>query len=82
MISGALSGAELTALLADLGAVEALLFEHASGAAHWTGVADVRDTWPESALFIEGVEAPSPVLRLEAWLRGQRRGDSPAREAL
>ena len=82
VISGALSGAELAALLADLGAAEALLFEHASGAAHWTGAAAVRDAWPESALFIEGVAAPSPVLRLEAWLRGQRGGDSPAREAL
>ena len=32
----------------------------------------LRDAWPESAMFIEGVAAPPPVLRLDEWLRGQR----------
>jgi hypothetical protein len=72
VISGALSGAELAALLGDLGAVEALAFERSSGGAHWTGDEGVRDAWPESAVFIEGVPAASPVTRLEGWLRGQR----------
>jgi hypothetical protein len=72
VIAGAMSGDELAALLGDLGAVAALLFERASGGAHWTGDEGLRDAWPESALFIEGAAAPSPVLRLEGWLRGQR----------
>jgi len=72
VVSGALSGDELAALLGDLGASEALLFERASGAAHWTGDEGLRDAWPESAVFIEGVPAASPVMRLEGWLRGQR----------
>ena len=72
VVSGSLSGDELAALLGDLGAAEALLFERASGAAHWTGDEGLRDAWPESAVFIEGVPATSPVMRLEGWLRGQR----------
>jgi len=74
MVSGAMSATELSALLGELGAVDALLFERAGGGAHWTGDEGVRDAWPESAVFIEGVAAPSPAVRLESWLRGQRGG--------
>ena len=74
MVAGAMSAAELSALLGELGAVDALLFERAGGGAHWTGDEGVRDAWPESAVFIEGVAAPSPMVRLESWLRGQRGG--------
>jgi hypothetical protein len=72
VVAGRMSGAELGALLGDLGVVEALLFERAAGGAHWTDDGGLRDAWPESAVFIEGAAAPSPVLRLEGWLRGQR----------
>ncbi len=74
VIAGAMSGDELSALLGELRATDALLFERATGGAHWTGDEGVRDAWPESAVFIEGVAAPSQVLRLESWLRGARGG--------
>ena len=74
VIAGELSGDELAALLGELRATEALLFERAAGGAHWTGDEGVRDAWPESAVFIEGVAAPSQVLRLESWLSGARTG--------
>lgn len=80
VVAGELSGEELGALLGDLRATEALLFERASGGAHWTGTEGVRDAWPESAVFIEGVGAPSQVLRLESWLRSAR--DRPVVEGL
>lgn len=72
LVSGEMSGDELGALLDELRATDALLFERATGGAHWTGEEGLRDAWPESAVFVEGVGGPPPVLRLESWLRGVR----------